>query len=132
MLFQIATLERSKSDRQGSSVGTQSTSLERGVSQFQLPVLRSKFNAFLHEAREKASVLNPHPIMRVPMDIVKEIFEAAARADPDAPLHLVETCTMWRAFVLETPSIWKNIYIAVDDEDALKAFPAFQNLGSWM
>ena len=59
------------------------------------------------------------------MEIVREIFEAAARADPDAPLHLVETCTAWRALVLETPSIWKNIYIAVDDDDALKAFPAF-------
>ena len=63
--------------------------------------------------------------MRVPLEIVREIFEAAARADPNAPLHLVETCMAWRAFVLETPSIWKNIYIAVDDDDALKAFPAF-------
>jgi len=63
--------------------------------------------------------------MRVPLDIVREIFEAAARADPDVPLHLLETCTAWRALVLDTPSIWKNIHIAVDNDDALKALPAF-------
>ena len=62
--------------------------------------------------------------MRVPVEIVREIFEAAARADPDAPFHLLETCTAWRSFVLETPSIWNNIYIAVDDDDALRALPA--------
>src|SRR5258706_12299670 len=63
--------------------------------------------------------------MRVPVEFVREIFEAAARADPDAPLHLLETCTAWISFVLETPSIWNNIYIAVDDDDSLKALPAF-------
>jgi hypothetical protein len=86
--------------------------------------LRNQFNAFLEDARKKESVLNPHPIMRVPVEIVREIFEAAARADPDAPLHLLETCIAWRAFVLETPSIWNNIYIAVDDDDSLRALPA--------
>ena len=63
--------------------------------------------------------------MSAPVEIIREIFEAAARADPDVPLHLLETCTVWRAFVLETPSIWSNIYIAVDDDDALKALPVF-------
>ena len=63
--------------------------------------------------------------MRVPVEIFREILEAAARVDPDAPLHLLETCMAWRAFVLETPSIWNNIYIAVDDDDSLKALPAF-------
>jgi len=62
--------------------------------------------------------------MRAPVEIVREIFEAAARADPDAPFHLLETCMTWRAFVLETPSIWNNICIDVDDDDALKALPA--------
>ena len=62
--------------------------------------------------------------MRVSVEIVKEIFEAAARADPDAPLHLLETCMAWRAFVLETPSLWNNIHIDVDDDDALIALPA--------
>ena len=62
--------------------------------------------------------------MRIPVEIVKEIFEAAARADPDAPLHLLETCTAWRAFVLETPSLWSNIHIDVDDDDAITALPA--------
>jgi hypothetical protein len=85
--------------------------------------LRNQFNAFLEEARKKESALNTHPIMRVPVEIVREIFEAAARADPDAPLHLLETCMAWRGFVLETPSIWNNIYIAVDDDDSLKALP---------
>jgi hypothetical protein len=61
--------------------------------------------------------------MRVPVEIVREIFEAAARADPDAPLHLSGTCIAWRDFVLETPSIWSNIHIAVDDDDSLKALP---------
>ncbi len=62
--------------------------------------------------------------MRAPVEIVREIFEAAVRADPDAPFHLLETCMAWRSFVLETPSIWNNIYIAVDDDDALKALHA--------
>ena len=62
--------------------------------------------------------------MRVPVEIFTEIFEAAAHADPDAPLHLLETCMAWRSFVLETPSLWNNVYIAVDDDDALKALPA--------
>jgi len=87
--------------------------------------LRNQFNTLFEEARRKDSVLTPHPIMRVPLDIVREIFEAAARADPDTPFHLLETCMAWRTFVLETPSIWKNIHIAVDNDDALKALPAF-------
>ena len=62
--------------------------------------------------------------MRVPVEIVREIFEAAARTDPDAPLYLLETCTAWRAFVLGTPSLWSNIHIDVDDDDALIALPA--------
>ena len=62
--------------------------------------------------------------MRAPVEIVREIFEAAARADPEVPFHLLETCMAWRAFVLQTPSIWKNICIDVDDDDALKALPA--------
>ena len=62
--------------------------------------------------------------MRAPVEIVREIFEAAARADPNAPLHLLETCMAWRAFVLETPSIWNSIRIDVDDDDSLKALPA--------
>jgi Leucine-rich repeat (LRR) protein len=86
--------------------------------------LRNQFNAFFEETRTKESILHPHPIMRVPVEIFREIFEAAARADPDAPLHLLETCIAWRDFVLETPSIWNNIYIAVDDDDSLKALPA--------
>jgi len=94
----------------------------------QLPLrldLRNQFNTFFDQARKKDSALTPHPIMRVPLDIVREIFEAAARIDPDAPFHLLETCVAWRTFVLETPSIWKNIHIAVDDDEALKALPAF-------
>ena len=86
--------------------------------------LRNQFNAFFEEARKRESVLNPHPIMRAPVEIVREIFEAAARADPDAPFHLLETCTAWRAFVLETPSLWNNIRIVVDDGDSLMALPA--------
>jgi len=86
--------------------------------------LKNQFNAFLEETRLKESILNPHPIMRAPMGIVKAIFEAAARADPDAPLHLLETCIAWRSIVLETPSIWSNLRIAVDDDDSLRALPA--------
>ena len=62
--------------------------------------------------------------MRVPVEIVQEIFEATARVDPDAPLHLLGSCTAWRAFVLGTPSLWSNIHIDVDDDDALIALPA--------
>jgi len=86
--------------------------------------LKNQFNVFLEETRKKESVLNPHPILCLPVEIVKEIFEAAVRADPDAPLHLLETCIAWRDLVLETPGIWNNIRIAVDDDDSLKALPA--------
>ena len=57
--------------------------------------LRNQFNTLFEEARRKDSALTPHPIMRVPLDIVREIFEAAARADPDVPFHLLETCMEW-------------------------------------
>lgn len=89
----------------------------------------SSIDAFLHEARKRDRVLNPHPITCAPMEIVRKISESAARADPGAPLHLAETRTAWRAFVLDTTSIWKthtHIYICVvGDGGVLKAFPAF-------
>ena len=127
VLLQIAALDRSKSDPHDAPVSPQSPSINALYHALQSSIrldLRIQFSAFLEEARRKDSILNPHPIMRVPVEIVKEIFEAAARVDPDAPLHLLDTCMAWKAIVLETPSIWKDIYIAVDDDDSLKALPA--------
>ena len=57
----------------------------------------------------------------MPVDIVCEIFEAAARADPDAPFLLTMTCEAWKRLVIETPRLWSDIRIDVDDDDELKA-----------
>jgi len=57
----------------------------------------------------------------MPVDIVCEIFEAAARADPDAPLLLTMTCEAWKRLVIETSKLWSDIRIDVDDDDGLKA-----------
>jgi len=69
----------------------------------------------LSEGAQRESVLSPHPVMRVLMEVVREIFEAAARSDPDAPLDLLENCIAWSTFVPMTSSIWNNIYITLDD-----------------
>jgi len=73
------------------------------------------------EARAIDRVINPHPITRMPVDIVCEIFKAAARADPDAPLLLTMTCEAWKRLVIETSKLWSDIRIDVDDDDGLKA-----------
>jgi len=57
----------------------------------------------------------------MPVDIVCEIFEAAARADPDAPLLLTMTCEAWKRLAIETSKLWSDIRIDVDDDDGLKA-----------
>ena len=85
--------------------------------------LRAKFNAFFEEARAIDRVVNPHPMLRMPLDIIREIFEAATRSDPDLPALLTETCQQWRALALETPGLWSNNKVAFDDEDALEALP---------
>jgi len=77
----------------------------------------------LSEGAQRESVLSPHPVTCVLMEVVREIFEAAARSDPDAPLDLLENCIAWRTSVPMTPSIWNNIYITLDD--LLKALSAF-------
>jgi len=71
------------------------------------------------EARAIDRVINPHPITRMPVDIICEIFEAAARADPDAPLLLTMTCEAWKRLVIETSKLWSDIRIDVDNDDVL-------------
>jgi len=66
-------------------------------------------------------VINPHPITRMPVDIICEIFEAAARADPDAPLLLTMTCEAWKRLVIETSKLWSDIRIDVDNDDVLES-----------
>jgi len=71
------------------------------------------------EARAIDRVINPHPITRMPVDIICEIFEAAARADPDAPLLLTMTCETWKRLVIDTSKLWSDIRIDVDNDDVL-------------
>jgi len=59
-------------------------------------------------------VINPHPITQIPVKIVREIFEAVARVDPDAPPLLAMTCMAWRKLVTETSELWSHIRIDVD------------------
>ena len=82
--------------------------------------LRQEFNSLLREARAIDRVINPHPIMRMPVDILCKIFEMAARADPNAPLLLMMTCKAWKRLVIETPKLWSDIRIDVDNDGALK------------
>jgi len=56
----------------------------------------------------------------MPVDIMCEIFEAAARADPDVLLLLTMTCEAWKRLVIETSKLWSDIRIDVDDDDGLK------------
>jgi hypothetical protein len=57
---------------------------------------------------------------RMPVDIVCEIFEATARADPDAPLLLTMTCEAWKKLVIETSKLWSDIRIDVDNDGVLE------------
>jgi hypothetical protein len=83
--------------------------------------LKRQFNSFFDKARSMDRVISPHPMTRIPAEIVCEIFEAASHADPDIPLLLTRTCTAWKGLVLETSRLWSNIRIVVDHEDTLEA-----------
>jgi len=57
---------------------------------------------------------------QMPLEIVREIFGAAARADPDAPLLLTMTCKAWERLVIETSKLWSDIRVDVDRDDVLE------------
>ncbi len=57
----------------------------------------------------------------MPVEIVREIFEAAARADPDATPLLAMTCMAWKRLVIETSKLWSDIRIDVDNDDMLES-----------
>ena len=59
-------------------------------------------------------------MIRLPEEIVCEIFEAAALADPDTPALLAMTCLAWKELVLGTSKLWSNIKIDVDNTDTLE------------
>ena len=83
-------------------------------------VLKQEFNSLFGEARAIDRIISPHPIYRMPVEIVREIFEAAARADPDAPALLAMTCMAWKKLVIETSNLWSDIAIDVDRDDMLE------------
>ena len=56
---------------------------------------------------------------RMPVDIICEIFKAAALANPDALLLLTMTCKAWKRLVIETSKLWSDIIIDVDNDDVL-------------
>jgi hypothetical protein len=56
----------------------------------------------------------------MPVEIICEIFEAAARADPDMPLLLTSTCMAWKRLAIETSRLWSNIKIDVSNDDMLE------------
>jgi len=80
-------------------------------------VLKQEFNSLFGDARAIDRIINPHPITRIPVEIVREIFEAAARADPDAPALLAMTCMAWKKLVIETSKLWSDIVIDVGRDD---------------
>jgi hypothetical protein len=82
--------------------------------------LKQEFNSLFVEARAIDRVINPHPITRMPVEIVREIFEAAARADPDTPALLTMTCMAWERLVIETSKLWSDIIIDLGKDDMLE------------
>ena len=87
--------------------------------------LKVNFNQLFDTARVIDRTVHPHPITKVPPDVLREIFDAVAHVDPDAPLVLLDTCHAWKTIVLETPTIWSNISIAVDQVEALEVLRVF-------
>ena len=61
-------------------------------------------------------MVNPHPMLQMPLDIIREIFEVAARFDPDlsGDLSAVEGVGVRDS---------SNIKVAFDEEDVLEALP---------
>ena len=83
--------------------------------------LKQEFNSLFGEARAIDRVANPHPITRMPVEIIREIFEAAARVDPDASTLLTMTCMAWKKLVIETSKLWSHIRIDIDSDDMLES-----------
>ena len=98
-----------------------------GIQPFPIPAnygslaLKQEFNSLFGEARAVDRVINPHPMTRMPMEIVREIFEAAARADPDATPLLAMTCMAWKRLVIETSKLWSDLRIDVGNDDMLES-----------
>jgi len=82
--------------------------------------LKQEFNSLFREARAIDRVANPHPITRMPVEIIREIFEAAARVDPDASSLLTMTSMAWKKLVIESSKMWSNIRIDVNNDDMLE------------
>jgi hypothetical protein len=61
----------------------------------------------------------------MPDDIMLEIFQAVARADPDGPLMLSEVCVRWRILVLNTSRLWTNVHIMVNHKEVPEALGLF-------
>jgi len=57
----------------------------------------------------------------MPVEIIREIFEAAARADPDAPALLTMTSIAWKKLVIESSKLWSDIRIDGDNDDLLES-----------
>jgi hypothetical protein len=107
--------------RPDSHIGSHSTQAFPIPANYGSIALKQEFNSLFVEARAIDRVVNPHPMTRMPVDILCEIFEAAARADPDAPLLLTMTCKAWERLVIETSKLWSDIKIDVDNDDVLES-----------
>ena len=105
--------------RLNSLIGSHST--QRFPINHSLVALKQEFYSLFLEARAIDRVINPHPITRMPVDIVREIFEAVLQVDPDAPFLLTMTCEAWKKMVIETSKLWSDIRIDVDNDDVLES-----------
>ena len=56
----------------------------------------------------------------MPVEVVRAIFEATARADPDAMLLLTMTCEAWKRLAIETSQSWGNIRVDLDRDGVLE------------
>jgi hypothetical protein len=107
--------------RPDSHIGSHSTQAFPIPAKYGSSALKQEFNSLFVEARAIDRMINPHPMTRIPVDILCEIFEAAARADPDAPLLLTMTCEAWKRLVINTSKLWSDIRINVDNDDVLES-----------
>jgi len=83
--------------------------------------LKKEFNSLFREAHAIDCVANPYPITRMPVEIICEIFEAAAHVDPDALHLLTRTCVAWKELVIESSKLWSDIRIDVDNDNILES-----------
>ncbi|KAF8158294.1 hypothetical protein B0H34DRAFT_708192 [Crassisporium funariophilum] len=54
-------------------------------------------------------IFQPHPIYRLPVELISLIFVSGSEDDPDFAIVVSHVCRAWRHIALQTPSLWRRI-----------------------